>query len=269
MYDPATGRTYDGLSADGVVNRNSGAESTIHGLLSMLALDARPEVRDVALSSTALLELDGVTWAEAESATAPGATVVTPASAWTGESQWSGGSYLAMTGGSTVTWTVPADDQPRLVSPVVDLVPDPRSPLLRFTSGRSPLGTVRTGSGGEQGVTEAPGAILPVTLARTLDAGATSVTATVPGRRATEARVDAVLLKPLVSRLVLDGADGGTVLLHSAADRSTTVTVDAPGDDPVVVEVHDATGRLVRTVPGGAGDVSVTVLPSGFTVVTG
>ena len=32
-YDPATGRTIDGISGDGVVNANSGAESTIHGLL--------------------------------------------------------------------------------------------------------------------------------------------------------------------------------------------------------------------------------------------
>jgi len=45
MYDPATGRTFDGINPDGSVNRNSGAESTIHGLLSMLALDAHPAVR--------------------------------------------------------------------------------------------------------------------------------------------------------------------------------------------------------------------------------
>ncbi len=44
-YDPATGRTVDGIEANGNVNRNGGAESTIHGLLSMLALDARPDDR--------------------------------------------------------------------------------------------------------------------------------------------------------------------------------------------------------------------------------
>ena len=37
-YDPATGRTIDGVEKDGRVNPNSGAESTIHGLLD----DARP-----------------------------------------------------------------------------------------------------------------------------------------------------------------------------------------------------------------------------------
>ena len=46
MYDPATGRTFDGISGSGEINRNSGAESTIHGLLSMLALDAHPTDRE-------------------------------------------------------------------------------------------------------------------------------------------------------------------------------------------------------------------------------
>ena len=47
-YDPTTGRSVDGVEGNGNVNRNAGAESTIHGLLSMLALDARPEVAELA-----------------------------------------------------------------------------------------------------------------------------------------------------------------------------------------------------------------------------
>ena len=43
VYDAATGRTFDGVSSDGVVNQNSGAESTIHGLLSMIALEGAPD----------------------------------------------------------------------------------------------------------------------------------------------------------------------------------------------------------------------------------
>ena len=44
MYDPATGVTFDGISGSGQINHNSGAESTIHGLLSMIALDEHPAV---------------------------------------------------------------------------------------------------------------------------------------------------------------------------------------------------------------------------------
>jgi hypothetical protein len=41
MYDPATGRVFDGLER-GVINRNSGAESTITGLMALLQAEARP-----------------------------------------------------------------------------------------------------------------------------------------------------------------------------------------------------------------------------------
>lgn len=41
MYDPASGRTYDGLER-GVINRNSGAESTITGLLALLQAERSP-----------------------------------------------------------------------------------------------------------------------------------------------------------------------------------------------------------------------------------
>ena len=51
-YDPATGVTFDGVAADGTVNHNSGAESTIHGLLTMLALDAHPAARAIAQTAS-------------------------------------------------------------------------------------------------------------------------------------------------------------------------------------------------------------------------
>ena len=114
MYDATTGRTYDGISGDGTVNRNSGAESTIHGQLSMLALDANPDIARLSGTPT----YDGLQVVEAETAT--GGEVVTPASAWTGESQWSNGSYLSVS--DTATWTVPAAAQPRLVLPVVNVL---------------------------------------------------------------------------------------------------------------------------------------------------
>ena len=39
MYDPATGRCYDGIVSETEINRNSGAESTIEALLSIQAFD--------------------------------------------------------------------------------------------------------------------------------------------------------------------------------------------------------------------------------------
>ncbi len=262
MYDPATGVTYDGLNADGVVNQNSGAESTIHGLLSMIALDAHPDVAAAAQTMTTLGTQDGVAVAEGEAGVAAGgATAVTPESSWTGESAWSGGAYLQMPSGATGTWEVPASDQPRLVLPVVDLV-DADSATLEFSAGGGSLGRVDTGTGGAQGITDAPGSLVPVTLTGLLPAGATELAAVASGDGA-PARLDAVLLIPVVSRLVLSRDGQETVLLHNASDevRSGTVAQNGPGG--WIWSSYDRTGALVEEGVGSA----ITLRPEGFVVV--
>ena len=49
MYDPATGRVFDGINGptEWRVNRNSGAESTIEGLLSLQVVNDVPAARDL------------------------------------------------------------------------------------------------------------------------------------------------------------------------------------------------------------------------------
>jgi hypothetical protein len=129
-YDPSTGRTVDCIAGDGTVNHNAGAESTIHGLLSMLALDANPAVAVIARQGH-IVERIGTATVEAEQAAlSGGATVVTPASAWTGEALVSGGSYVRMPPGSgtATVETCDADGARRSVtaergSTVLALVP--------------------------------------------------------------------------------------------------------------------------------------------------
>jgi hypothetical protein len=268
-YDPATGRTIDGIAGNGTVNRNSGAESTIHGLLSMLALDAHPDVAALARQGS-ILERVGTTTLEAEQATlSGGASVVTPSSAWTGESLVSGGSYVRMPSGSGLRWQVPAAAQPQLVLPVVDLQPG-SSAVTRWSGGTgghlSTLGEVEHGSIGPQGVSPAPGALLPVTPAGVgeLPAGATELAATSTGG---DAVVDAVMLEPLVSRYVIGGEGHATAMLRSAARAPRTVTVTVAGSGTVVVETYDAAGVRQRVVSAVSATVQALVLPGGFTLV--
>ncbi|MEU8225779.1 hypothetical protein [Kribbella sp. NPDC048915] len=237
MYDATTGRTYDGISGDGVINRNSGAESTIHGQLSMLALDAHPDVAHLS-GATAY---DGLQVVEGESGS--GGTVVAPPSAWTGESQWSNGAYLSFDG--TATWTVPASTQERLVLPVVNLV-STAAPRTAWTSGEVALGTL-THECGAQGISAAPGALLPLTLGKVLPAGATTLTARATGT----AQVDAVLLLPTISRLRV----GNATLLVSVDSRPRVVDVRGRR-----TYTYDSGGRLIAR---GAS----LVVPGGFTVV--
>ncbi|MCW3841198.1 hypothetical protein ONA70_13915 [Micromonospora yasonensis] len=263
-YDPRTGRAIDGINGDGQVNRNSGAESTIHTLLSMLALDARPELVALARQSR-IVERVGTLTLEAEDATRRGgATVVTPPSAWTGESLISG-SYVELPAGAGLRWQLQPADQPRLVLPVVDLRPDvPARTVWRSDAG--PLGEVDHARVGAQGTSPAPGALLPVTLPRELAADATELTA--EATAGNPATVDAVMLEPLVSRLTLAGDGHSTTLLRSAARIARTAAVTA-GTGPATVEVYDAAGALRSWHTSAATDLRVTVLPGGFTLVRG
>ncbi|WP_344217910.1 hypothetical protein [Kribbella sancticallisti] len=260
MYDPATGRTYDGISGDGVINRNSGAESTIHGLLSMLALTPSL-LRQAQTLGAGPRSLAGLQVVEAESATlSGGATVVTPTSSWTGESQWSNNSYVSMPAGSSASLPVPASTQARLAAPIVDLVHDRAAGVTTWSAGRT-LGSIDHGTAGPQGVSAAPGALLPVTLTRALPADSTSLTAVASAAAGQPLRVDAVLLIPLISRLQL-----GTAVLLNSVDthpRIHPVTINRRSS----VYAYDRSGRLRARASAQGPTAHVPVLPGGFTVV--
>ncbi len=265
-YDPTTGRSVDGIQADGSVNHNAGAESTIHGLLSMLALDANPDVAELARTA-GVRERVGTREVPVEGAAlAGGAHVVTPASAWTGESQYEGGRYVALPAGGSARVTVGKGEK-RLVIAVVDLQPGSTA-VTTFRAGDTVLGTVRSGDIGPQGDSPAPGALLPVTLPVTLPPGQQVVTATTTATGGDEARLDALMVEPLVSRLVLGGDGHGTALLRSAATTDQRAKVAVPGSGPARIEVYDGRGRLVRASTSKAsGEVPVSVVAGGFTVV--
>jgi len=271
MYDPATGVTFDGLEANGDVNQNSGAESTIMGLLSMLALDARP---DVAAAATSRNDWVGqLSWKllEAEAGALRGAArVVTPASAWTGESQWSGGSYVELLPGSrvTVTATLPEAGRYRVL-PVFDRQEAPLNSIgLRFKLANVPLGIVWQGGAGAQGVSTTSGYldIGNVGSDRVLAAGPIALeSAYVGDGRAV--RLDALLIQPEIERLLLAGTGGRQGLLHSWATVRRVTTVDA-ATGGLTAYAYDAGGRLVETVTG-TGSLAVPVEPYGFTYLLG
>jgi hypothetical protein len=267
-YDPATGRTVDGISGTGVPNLNGGAESTIHGLLSMLALDAHPAVAAAAQQAARIEERVGTRTLEGEDAAlSGGATAVQLKDGWTGESAYGNKGYAALPDGSRATFTF-ARRTASLAIPVFDLRPG-NNAVTTFTAGDTVLGSVASGDIGPQGDSPAPGALLPVTLPTRLAPGQTSVRATTTAANGDVARLDALMLEPLVSRLVLsDGGEHGTVLLRSAATVVRRVSVGVPGDGPAVVEQYDGLGRLVRSSTSkAAGDVPVAVVAGGFTIV--
>jgi hypothetical protein len=264
MYDPATGRTFDGISPTGEVNRNSGAESTIHGLLSMLALDANADVAEAAQVAR-IAYRQGTVTLEAEDGTVSGDASVVEPELWTGESLFGGSGYVALGDGGSVTFEVASLGR-SLVLPVLDL--EPGSDAVTTVRGdQRVLGSVDSGAVGGQGDSPAPGALLPVTVPRALQPGASTLTATT-ATADEPARLDAVMVEPVVSRLVLRGGGHTTALLSSASNRIERTVVNVPGTGRVTVSGYDARGRLVGSSTSPAGMVRVAVPARGFALVT-
>lgn len=263
-YDPATGVTFDGVAPDGTINRNSGAESTIHGLLTMQVLDARPDLAALAQVSTSIRVRDGLAVVEAEDGALTGAAaVVTPDPSWTGESLWSG-DYVAAGPGSSVSWTLAASDQPRLVQPVVELAPGSRA-RSTFSSGRSTLGAVRFGDVGAQGNAPSPTELIPVNLRNTLDAGAVSVSVATSGGTG---NIDALLVMPEIATLLLDGGGQVTALLTSKSGTVEQRAIALGGAGTATVASYDRQGRLMSVGSVSGATPEVTIAAGGFTVVT-
>ncbi len=247
------------------MNQNSGAESTIHGLLTMLALDAHPETARIARSAT-VREVVGPQTFEAEDATlSAGASPVRLENRWTGEASYSGTGYASLGDGSTATFDLgrhPAG----LVLPVVELRPGSGA-VTTVATGSRRLGSVRAGAVGAQGDSPAPGALLPLTLSKVLPAGDDAVTATTTARRGDATRLDALMFQPLISRLVLGGDDHGTALLRSAASTTLRQRVTVPGEGTAHVWSYDGRGALLSHRTSTATTVPVAVSPGGFTLV--
>lgn len=265
MYDPATGRTYDGISGDGVINRNSGAESTIHGLLAMIALDENPDI--AALARTASIDQRvGTATLQAEDARLSGhASAVEPASLWTGESLFGGTGYAEIGSGGSVSFSI-RPRRPFFLIPVFDLRPG-SSAVTTFRANRDTVGRIRSGDIGPQGDSPAPGALLPVTLPATVRQGMTRLSATTAATSGDTARLDAVMLEPVVSRLVLSGDRHGTALLSNASVQPQRALVAVSGHGLARIESYDGSGQLVAVRFSHARTVQVTVPAGGFTFV--
>ncbi|CAN7522118.1 hypothetical protein LJR186_003685 [Microbacterium foliorum] len=258
VYDPATGVTFDGVETDGRVNRNSGAESTIHGLLTMLLLDANRDIARIATSITGLSSFSGLRVIDAEGARlSAGCVVVRPeGGAWTGEGNLSGGAYVRVPAGESVEFDVTEPDG-ILHGLVWRQAADAGEAVWEVFRGRRRLWSTRTPAGGtgERGLTEADGMLVPQLLGGELPAEAVTVRCTSTG----DLRLDALVIQPAVANAVYSTTSGAAVLYANGTRRDQRVAALAPGAG----RAYEADGSQRGQAVGGG---KVRVRGGGFTI---
>lgn len=259
-YDPATGVTVDGIEPDGTVNRSSGAESTIHGLLAMIALDSDVRLSRTARSLTSTPTTRGMQWIPAERAQLSGdAAVVEPDGAWTGESNWHGSYVLAGEGG-IVRFDLDADALDAVAAggatahPVIHRLAEDAG-VARWTAidaggGRIGLGELDLGGLGVPGTTEWDGMLKPVRLEIPIPESTVAIEAVSDGRM----ELDELMLLPAMAEVLFPRDRGGRITLHAASADADVRS--APGE-PGTAYRSDGTqagpvGRKHRSVPAGA-----------------
>lgn len=258
VYDPATGVTFDGVETDGRVNRNSGAESTIHGLLTMQLLDANRDVAELATSITGLRSFSGLRVLEAENARlSPGAVVETPeGGAWTGEGNLSGGSFVRLAKGEWAEFDV-TEAGGILHGLIWRQSADAGEAVWEVFRGRRKVWSTRTPAGGtgDRGLTEADGMLVPQLLGGDLPDSAVTVRCTSRG----DVRLDALVIQPRVVSAVYATKTGSAVLYANGARHDERVAALAPGSG----RSYDADGsQRGQAVQGGR----VRVRGEGFTI---
>ncbi|WP_151523708.1 hypothetical protein [Serinicoccus kebangsaanensis] len=255
-YDPATGVTFDGVETDGRVNRNSGAESTIHGLLTMMLLDDHPRVAAVARSIRGIESFDGLQALDAESARlSPGCRVVQrEEGAWTGEGNLVGGGYVEVPEGEWVEFDLDVAEG-SWAHPLSWRRAEEAGSASWEVVGGADLGSTANGGTGPAGLTEVDGSLVPQLLPTSLPGGPVTVRCTSDGAL----RLDALVIRPAVATVTY-ATTGDSAVLY-AGSTPARARVSALGD--TAGARFDADGDFEGWQPAGR---RVVVPSRGFTV---
>ncbi len=223
MYNPANGVTFDGINSNGTLNQNSGAESTIEGLMALEDAAEQPDILPFIPDGPAVAESLPLTLPANDGLITNG-KVVTPSSAWTGQGQFTDGSYvLLQPGGQDAVYS-------DLAVPGIDVVQVEASP-------DNVTETVDVAIGGQSSTVQIPGvsgnsSTAPVYL--TIDSasgpppvyqGRDPVTLSLPSTATQPLVIDSVILQPALEWDTWPTASGTSItVLKNMSDTSQTGT---------------------------------------------
>jgi hypothetical protein len=251
LYDPATGRTFDGLER-GVINQNSGAESTITALMALLQAEARPAA--AAMLDLGWLEKHDEIVVELEGGSDFGQPPETEI-----DGRASGQVTAVLRAGASVNVAAEIPRDGRYLVYALHRA-DPWEASATVFVQRQRLATVEAGGAAESH--------FRMTLLGTADLQAGTAQLTVSHAAGRDLRFDALVLRPEVMWKRYGAPGERLALLKSWASDDVAVDLAPPTaeDGPALhLRVHDRHGDLVhegRQVGGAA-----TLPPFGFALV--
>jgi hypothetical protein len=251
LYDAATGRTFDGLER-GVINQNSGAESTITALMALIQAEARPAA--AAMLDFVWLDKHDEIVVEVEGGSEFGQPPATEV-----DGRASGQVTAILRGGASVSVAAAVPRAGRYLVYALHRT-DPWAASANVFVGRQRVGTVEAGGAVESHYRmSALGAV-------DLEAGMAQLTVThVAGR---DLRFDAVVLRPEVMWKRYGRPGGRLTLLKSWSDGDATVDlgpVTTAGAAELHVRVYDRLGNPMHEATLAGGDAVLP--PYGFALV--
>ncbi|MFT4147314.1 MAG: hypothetical protein QM632_00750 [Micrococcaceae bacterium] len=264
MYDSATGAFYTELKPDKTINMNSSAEATIHGVLSMLALDKNPDIKKAAQSFTEAPSVEGSRFFDASSLQLSGTATLETPTAWTGDSNIYGGQVAQMQDGSTLSVNIGNNVLPRSIYPVIQATKVSEG-NTSWSANETSLGkTDNTAGSGGKASPWSTGSVVPLTLSTIAPAGAVNLSAKVDGN----VRINGIIVQPQVTKADFgDGKDRRLLYFNSGKDV-TKYPVQFPEAGKWVNKIYDSKGRYVSQEVIDADKKSeVTIAPAGFSLV--
>jgi len=264
MYNSQTGATFDGINDNGTLNTNSGAESTIEGLMALEDAAKVPGLQSYIPQAPPISENLPIT-VPASNGLISGGQVVTPASAWTGQGQLTNGSYVSL--------------QPNGQDVLNALVSNPGMDKIQIETspGSSPqlLNVSIAGMNSSLQTPAIPGASIASPVYLTLQSapgvvpvyqGLTRIHLSLAPGATQAADIDSVVLQPVVEYATWNSGDQGELLTVVKNMSGHTVTWTDPWGQANIVSSPSA-GESVQADATGSRIMTVSIPAYGFIVV--
>ena len=229
MYNANTGATFDGINNDGTVNQNSGAESTLTALLALLDVESNPTANTYMSYHTQVTKTNPIVVnGDSGTPSSSGASIVTAPQQWAGDFQWRDGKYAQLSSGGLISYNVQvAQSGFYLIQLSYDKQQLPLNTVgvSVYADGKQ-VGTVDQGGAGTQGDSPNPDYLWMKMLTKPiyLTQGMHTIRLDYVGPQGDVAKVDSLILQPMIEREVLKNNTGDSItMMHNMLNNRLSI----------------------------------------------